>query len=206
VWLNSLTNSEWFFLRNLFRNKLMNILTILIRNLIKMVIGSILARFLGNIITLVIRYIFTLIIGDLVTFLVGFLDGSVFWNFCAKTFFQVFAGFYIVNPDFVVTSSKRFVGIRTLPMLVTNCNVFINALILNIGFLDFLVGLIAIISVFCFADIFVLNWTDLFLVWSANCLVFDLGYLSVFFGTLLFYDVFFNNVIDSFVLDFTAFS
>mgnify|MGYP007015602983 CR=1 FL=1 len=77
--LNSLTNSEWFFLRNLFRNKFMNILTILIRNLIKMVIGSILARFFGNIITLVIGYIFTLIIGDLVTFLVGFLDGSVIW-------------------------------------------------------------------------------------------------------------------------------
>ena len=78
VWLNPLTNSEWFFLRNLFRHKLMNILTILIRNLIKMVIGMILARFLGNIITLVIGYIITLIIGDLVAFLVGFLNGSVF--------------------------------------------------------------------------------------------------------------------------------
>merc|ERR1712008_10845 len=78
VWLNPLTNSEWFFLRNLFRHKLMNILTILIRNLIKMVALMTLARFFGNIITLVIGYIITLIIGDLVTFLVGFLDGSVF--------------------------------------------------------------------------------------------------------------------------------
>lgn len=135
----------------------MNILTILIRNLIKMVIGMILARFLGNITTLVIGYIITFFIGDLVTFLVGFLDGSVFCNFCAETFFQVFAGFRIINPDFVFTSCKRFIGIGTLPMLVANCNVFINALILNIGFLNFLVGLIAIVSVFGFTDIFVLN-------------------------------------------------
>jgi len=103
----------------------------------------------------------------------------VFWNFCANTFFQVFASLQIVNPDFILTSSKRLIGISTLPMLVTNCNVFINALILNIGFLDFLVGLITIISVFFFTDISVLNWTDLFLVRSANCIVSDFRFLSV---------------------------